>query len=156
MIIYRFWIGQTMPNRYRECIEYSEPRIRACGHTQELIHIQPIVKTNPQQAADMKDRLSLAMACRENAWFADSDIYLEYVPELEPGRPAFAFEFGMPQVGLFCVNGCQQYFEYLQRKAYSLNLKGYGYPRILLRGEPVQAIPEDAYVHKRIMTARPR
>jgi hypothetical protein len=142
-----------MPQRYRECIEYSEPRIVACGHTQEIIHITPSRKTSPQMAANMKDRLVLSMACSQDVGVADCDTFIEYVPELKSGSPAFAYQFGLPQISLFYVNGCMQYFEYLQRKKYSLGIASeYGFPQRLFRGEFPQAIPEDSYSHKRIMT----
>jgi hypothetical protein len=156
MIIYSVWVGAgEIPARYREPLEYSAEKIKACGHEHHVIRISPIVKTSPQEAANIKDRLVLTMACYESAGFADCDVYVEYVPDLKPGTAAFAYEAGLPRVSLFYVNDCQWYFEHLQRKMKGLKIaEKYGYPNQLLRGEAPQVVPEDSYVHKRLMTAR--
>lgn len=143
------WFGESIPERYRQCVAVTQATVESAGHVFELRQLPAV--GGPHAAAIAKDRLVLDLArSMPEAAFIDADIELFKVPEIRPGAPGFIFEWNTPRIGFFLVNENTQFFVDLQREKTRRGIEDvFGYPNKLLRDKAVAKISGECYRHNR-------
>lgn len=113
-----------------------------------------IIETEPTYSVDL---MKIELATRKpDLIYADFDVepkdgFDEYFANLEPGMPHFGFYCGKPDLFLFAVNGCCDFFIKLleeKRRQDKPSVMPWARQLMVLMGMKVIEIPKSIYFHR--------